>query len=84
MTCEWLVERVDRARSESDAAGFPKLVCKKDGTLLGVTIVCAPADEMICEWIVAMEHGPKVGDLAQVSHMYPTYSTASMQAAAEI
>ena len=83
-TCEWSMERVDRARAEGDTAGFLKLVHKKDGTLLGATIVCGRAGEMIHEWIVAMEKGLKVGDLAQVIHVYPTYSTVSMQAAADI
>ncbi len=65
-------------------AGFLKLVHKKDGTLLGITIVAGRAGEMIHEWLVAMEHGLKVGDLARVIHVYPTYSTASMQVAADI
>jgi hypothetical protein len=60
------------------------LVHKQDGTLLGVTIVAAVAGEMIHEWIVALERGLKVGDLANIIHVYPTYSTASMQVAADI
>lgn len=84
MTCQWPMERVDRARTEGHTQGFLKLVHKKDGTLLGATIVCQRAGEMIHEWIVALEHSLKVGDLAQTIHVYPTYSTASMQAAAEI
>jgi pyruvate/2-oxoglutarate dehydrogenase complex dihydrolipoamide dehydrogenase (E3) component len=84
MTCDWPMERVDRALTEGDASGFIKLVHKQDGTLLGVTIAAGRAGEMIHEWIVALEHGLKVGDLANVIHIYPTYSTASMQAAAEI
>ncbi len=84
MTCDWPMERVDRALTEVNASGFIKLVHKKNGTLLGVTIVAGRAGEMIHEWIVALEHGLKVGDLAGVIHVYPTYSTASMQAAAAI
>ncbi len=84
MTCDWPMERVDRARVESDTAGFLKLIHKKDGTLLGTTIVSGRAGEMIHEWIVALECGLKISDLAQIIHVYPTYSTASMQAAADI
>jgi pyruvate/2-oxoglutarate dehydrogenase complex dihydrolipoamide dehydrogenase (E3) component len=84
MTCEWPMERVDRARAEGDTAGFIRLVHKKDGTLLGATIVAERAGEMIHEWIVALDRGLKVGDLANTIHVYPTYSTASMQAAAAI
>jgi len=81
---QWPLERIDRARIEGDHAGFMKLVHKKDGTLLGVTIVAGQAGEMIHEWIVALERGLKVGDLSNALHIYPTYSTASMQAAADI
>ena len=84
MTCDWPMARVDRARIDGDTAGFIKLVHKQDGTLLGATIVASRAGEMIHEWIVALDRGLKVGDLAGAIHVYPTYSTASMQAAAAI
>jgi len=84
MTCQWPMEQVDRAQTERDTVGFMKLVHEKDGRLLGVTIVASRAGEMIHEWIVALERGLKVGELANVIHVYPTYSTASMQAAADI
>ena len=84
MTCEWPMQRVDRARAEMDTTGFIKLVHRKDGTLLGVSIVAARAGEMLHEWILALDRGLKVGDVAQAIHVYPTYSTAGMQAAAAI
>ena len=84
MTCEWPMELVDRARTEGDTAGFIKLIHKKDGTLLGATIVAGRAGEMVHEWILALDRGLKVGDLANSIHVYPTYSMAGMQAAAEI
>ena len=37
---------------------------------------------MIHEWIAALDRGLKVGDLADVIHVYPTYSTGNWQAAA--
>ena len=84
MTCKWPMKSADRARADGDTAGFIKLVHKKDGALLGATIVAARAGEMIHEWIVALYEGLKVGDLSNVIHVYPTYSTAGMQAAAAI
>jgi len=84
MTCEWPMSQVDRARTENDVAGFIKLVHKKDETLLGATIVAERAGEAIHEWVVALGHGLKVGDLSGIIHVYPTYSTASMQVAAAI
>lgn len=44
----------------------------------------AVAGWIIHDWIVALERGVKVGDLASVVHVYPTSSTASMQVAAHI
>jgi pyruvate/2-oxoglutarate dehydrogenase complex dihydrolipoamide dehydrogenase (E3) component len=84
MTCSWPMERVDRARADGNTTGFVKLAHKKDGTVLGATIVAARAGEMIHEWVVALDRGLKVGDLAGVLHVYPTYSTANMQAAVDI
>ena len=82
--CHWPMARVDRARAEGDTAGFFKLVHKPDGTLLGATVVAARAGEAITEWIVALDRGLKVDDLSTILHVYPTYSDASMQAAAHI
>ena len=76
--------RVDRARAEGNTAGFLKLVHRRDGTLLGTTIVAERAGETIHEWIVALDRGLKVGDLADPIHVYPTYSTAGWQAAAAV
>lgn len=83
-TCHWPMGQVDRARAEGDTTGFLKLVHKRDGTLLGATVVARRAGEMIHEWILALHQGVKVGELSQVIHVYPTYSTAFMQAAAHI
>jgi pyruvate/2-oxoglutarate dehydrogenase complex dihydrolipoamide dehydrogenase (E3) component len=84
LTNTWPMKRVDRALNEAEDAGFLKLIYRKDRKLLGVTIVAAEAGEMINEWVVAMKHGFKVDELARVIHVYPTYSTASMQASAAV
>jgi pyruvate/2-oxoglutarate dehydrogenase complex dihydrolipoamide dehydrogenase (E3) component len=82
--CRWPMTQVDRARTEGDGDGFLKVVHRKNGTILGVTAVAGRAGEMIHEWIVALKQGLKVGDLAEAIHIYPTYSIASMEAAAAI
>ena len=84
MVCEWPMDRVDRAQAEGATAGFLRIIHQRDGTLLGATVVASRAGEMIHEWIVALANGLKVGDLASTIHVYPTYSTSSMQAAAHI
>jgi pyruvate/2-oxoglutarate dehydrogenase complex dihydrolipoamide dehydrogenase (E3) component len=80
----WPMSRVDRAVAEGDTAGFIKLVYTKDRTVVGATIVAERAGEMIHEWIMAVEQGMKVGELAGFIHVYPTYSMASMRTAAAI
>ena len=84
MVCNWPLDKVDRALAEGDTSGFVKLVHKNDGTLLGATIVAARAGEMTQELSLAIDRGLKIGDLANSIHVYPTYSVASMQAAAHI
>lgn len=84
MTCDWPMSRVDRARIDGSTIGFLKLVHRRNGDLLGATIVSERAGEMIHEWTLALNHGLKVGDVSQDIHVYPTYSTASMQSSASI
>lgn len=84
MVGNWPLDRVDRALAEGDTEGFVKLVHKRNGALLGATIVAPRAGEMIQEWSLAMERGLKMGDLARSTHIYPTFATASLQAAAHI
>jgi pyruvate/2-oxoglutarate dehydrogenase complex dihydrolipoamide dehydrogenase (E3) component len=80
----WEMNHTDRAICEDDRDGFIKLITKKDGSLLGATVVNARAGETITEFIVAMKHGLKVSDLAGAIHAYPTYSTPVQQLAAEM
>jgi pyruvate/2-oxoglutarate dehydrogenase complex dihydrolipoamide dehydrogenase (E3) component len=83
-TTQWPMDRVDRARVEGNTTGFIKLVHRKNGQLLGATIVAARAGEMIHEWIVALQHGLSVDDLSAALHVYPTYSLANMEAAVSV
>jgi pyruvate/2-oxoglutarate dehydrogenase complex dihydrolipoamide dehydrogenase (E3) component len=80
----WEMTHTDRGICEDDRDGFIKLITKKDGSLLGATVVNARAGETITEFIVAMKHGLKVSDLAGAIHAYPTYSTPVQQLAAEM
>ena len=82
--CRWEMSRTDRAICENDTDGFIKLMAKKDGTILGATIVAARAGEAITEFIIAMKQNIKVVDLAGAIHAYPTYSTAIQQLAADM
>jgi len=80
----WPMARTDRAVSDNDQDGFIKVMHKKNGKVLGATIVAARAGETITEFAVAIKHGLKLIDLANVIHAYPTYSIANMQLAGTV
>jgi pyruvate/2-oxoglutarate dehydrogenase complex dihydrolipoamide dehydrogenase (E3) component len=80
----WEMNKADRAVCENDVDGFIKVVSKKDGTILGATMVAGRAGEAITEFIVAIKNNLKVADLAGAIHAYPTYSTAVQQLAAGV
>ncbi len=73
----------DRGIAERETEGFVKLVYKGD-TILGATLVCPTAGDAINEWTLAIHNGIKLADFAGAIHIYPTYSTASQQVAAEV
>lgn len=84
MVTRWNMDRTDRAVCENDRDGFIKVVHQKDGALLGATVVAGRAGEVITEFVQALKHGLKMSDLVSAIHVYPTYSTAVMQLAANI
>ena len=79
----WPVDRTDRAVCEGEEEGFVKVITKKDGTLLGATVVSGRAGETIAELTLAIKNQLKIADLAATIHPYPTYSSALQQLAAE-
>jgi pyruvate/2-oxoglutarate dehydrogenase complex dihydrolipoamide dehydrogenase (E3) component len=83
-TRRWDMAHSDRAVCENDTEGFLKLVLKRDGTILGATLVAARAGETITELVLAVKQGWKTSDLAGAIHPYPTYSTVIQQLAAEL
>jgi pyruvate/2-oxoglutarate dehydrogenase complex dihydrolipoamide dehydrogenase (E3) component len=67
----------DRAQAERETEGFIKVITKRDGAILGCTIVGAAAGELIQLWVVAMARGLKIGDITQFVFPYPTLSELS-------
>jgi pyruvate/2-oxoglutarate dehydrogenase complex dihydrolipoamide dehydrogenase (E3) component len=78
--------KVDRAVCEgTDTNGFIKVLYKtKTKQILGATIMCPSAGEMISELSVAQETKFPFDKLATVMHSYPTYSIALQQMAAQV
>ncbi len=77
----WPFADNDRAQAERATDGFIKVITKKNGEILGCTIVGASAGELIQLWAVAIDKGMKVGDLTSFVLPYPTLSEISKRVA---
>jgi pyruvate/2-oxoglutarate dehydrogenase complex dihydrolipoamide dehydrogenase (E3) component len=80
----WPIEREDRAICDDDRDGLLKLITKRDGTIIGATIVGHRAGEAIAELVLAMEQRLRIGDVAGTIHAYPTYSSGIQLLASEM
>lgn len=78
------MSHIDRAASEDDRDGFIKVVAKRNGRIVGASVVGSRAGEMITEFIIAIARRMKISDLAGPIHPYPTYSSAVQQLAARM
>lgn len=77
----WPYTENDRAQCERQTDGFIKVITRKDGTILGVTIVGSEAGELLQLWILAMAKDIKIGDLISLVLPYPTLSELSKRVA---
>jgi pyruvate/2-oxoglutarate dehydrogenase complex dihydrolipoamide dehydrogenase (E3) component len=75
------VEDVDRARAESDAEGFAKIVTDPRGKLLGAAIVAPHAGELIAEYALAIAKGLRAADVSATIHAYPTFAMLNRRVA---
>jgi pyruvate/2-oxoglutarate dehydrogenase complex dihydrolipoamide dehydrogenase (E3) component len=72
----------DRAILDGEARGYIRLYMnRRDGKLIGATIVGTHAGESIGEAVLAIQQGLKVGALSGVIHPYPTQAEAIKRAA---
>jgi pyruvate/2-oxoglutarate dehydrogenase complex dihydrolipoamide dehydrogenase (E3) component len=65
---------LDRAIVEGATAGFAKVLTRRDGQILGATIVARGAGELIMEIVLAMRFRIPLQKLDGVIHPYPTMS----------
>jgi len=64
---------VDRAVVESEDYGLAKvLVAKGTDRILGATLVCEGAGDLLHEFVLAMKNGVGLGKIAATTHAYPT------------
>ena len=73
---------VDRAITQGRTEGFIKIITKRwSSCILGATIVCPRAGEMLSEISLAMFAKVPLRKLASLIHPYPTYSLGIRRAA---
>src|SRR5713226_9709126 len=72
---------LDRVIVDGTTAGFAKIVTRRDGRILGATIVGRGAGELIMEIVLAMRFRIPLQKLAGVIHPYPTMSEIVRQTA---
>jgi pyruvate/2-oxoglutarate dehydrogenase complex dihydrolipoamide dehydrogenase (E3) component len=75
MVAQWPIEREDRAICDDDRDGILKFITRRNGSILGATIVGHRAGEAIMELVVALKHDLRIGQIAGTIHPYPTYAS---------
>lgn len=70
----------DRAKAERRKEGFIKVITKKNGLIVGATIVGKDAGELIHPWSLALANGRKIGDFTKYIAPYPTLGEISKRA----
>ncbi|MEE8264335.1 MAG: FAD-dependent oxidoreductase [Gammaproteobacteria bacterium] len=78
------IDDLDRAIADEEPRGLIKVltVPKKD-KILGVTIACDHAGEVIAEYVTAMRHGIGLNKILGTIHVYPTMAEANKYVAGE-
>ena len=71
----------DRAQAERATEGFIKVIVGRKGKILGATIVGRHAGELILPWVLAVQKGLKISDMAEIIAPYPTLGEISKRAA---
>jgi pyruvate/2-oxoglutarate dehydrogenase complex dihydrolipoamide dehydrogenase (E3) component len=73
----------DRAQAERSTAGAIKIVARRSGRILGASLLGAHAGELAHVWVLAIEQGLGLKDIAGMLAPYPTWGEANKMAAAE-
>lgn len=76
------IEEVDRAVLESEEVGFAKvLTARGKDRILGVTLVCERAGDLVVEFAAAMKNGVGLTGISRVIHAYPTFAEIARKVA---
>jgi pyruvate/2-oxoglutarate dehydrogenase complex dihydrolipoamide dehydrogenase (E3) component len=77
----WPYHENDRAQAERATHGHIKVITKKNGLILGCTIVGAHAGELITTWTLALSQGLNIRAMTGIVVPYPTLSEIGKRAA---
>lgn len=77
----WHLHENDRAQAERDIHGFAKVVLRRNGTILGASIVGPHAGELIQPWALAISNGLKIKAFTKMIAPYPTLGEVNKRAA---
>jgi pyruvate/2-oxoglutarate dehydrogenase complex dihydrolipoamide dehydrogenase (E3) component len=77
----WPFHENDRAQAERETQGLVKVLARRNGRVLGATILGAHAGELIQSWCLALSGNLKLATLAGFIAPYPTLGEASKRAA---
>jgi pyruvate/2-oxoglutarate dehydrogenase complex dihydrolipoamide dehydrogenase (E3) component len=77
----WPYHDNDRAQAERETHGHIKIITKKNGKILGATIVGAQAGELIATWTLAIAQGLNIRAFTGIVLPYPTLSEIGKRAA---
>ena len=75
-------KNVERAQMCGETTGFCKIVGRRNGEILGASIVGPQAAELIHAIALAVRHGMKVEAIAQLPYIWSSFSTINGQTAA--
>ena len=77
----WPYHDNDRAQTERETHGHIKVIVKRNGKILGATIVGAQAGELITAWTLAIAQGLNIRAFTGIVLPYPTLSEIGKRAA---
>ena len=77
----WPYHENDRAQAERETHGHIKIITKKNGLILGATIVGTHAGELITTWTLALAQGLNIRAMTGIVVPYPTLSEIGKRAA---
>ncbi len=77
----WPLSENDRAQAEHATDGMVKVITDKKGRILGATLACKSAGDLLMPWIIAVQKNWTVQDMVGFTFPYPTLSEASKRAA---